>query len=84
MEYVELHDGGKIEKKFFDQILAELRKECWEFKDIATLEMDHVHCELTFDTISTSYSKGYYQSTVGSIISCNTFDKYIKDCNSSE
>jgi|GEM_PF-2143100 len=79
MKYIELDDGSKIEKRFFEQRLEELRGECWYFKKNTELLMDHVLCELTFETISALDSNGFYQSSIGSIVSHNTYNKYIKD-----
>lgn len=79
MDYIKLDDGSKINKKFFEERLEELKLERWELKRISELEIDHVNCELTFETISQLKSKDYYESDKGSIISTRAYKKYFKE-----
>ena len=79
MDYMKLDDGREIDKNFFEERLKELKQEKWELKDISQLGVDHVNCELTFETISQSQSKNYYESDKGSIISIKAYEKYLKE-----
>lgn len=79
MNYIKLDDGSEIDKVFFEERLRELKLENWQLKPIEELGMDHINCELTFETISKSKSKNYYESDKGSIISVTAYKKYLQD-----
>lgn len=78
MGYIYLDDGSKIDKNFFEARLKELKEEKWFIKEISELGMDHVHCELTFETISAKNYDQFYESDKGSIVSVKAYEKYLK------
>lgn len=79
MSFVELGNGTKIEAMFFNKRLSELKKEKWVKKSINELPVDHLNCELTFETISKDNSEYYYESNLGSFISISAYENYVKE-----
>ena len=78
MTYIILNNGQKIEEIFFKKRLKELKSKKWSLKNICELEVDHVLCELTFETISPLTCDYYFESELGSIDSANTYYNYLK------
>jgi hypothetical protein len=81
MDKIQLYTGEYIDRKYFEDTLAELIKENWKKKNISQLNFDHVNCLLSFETISTKTAKCFYESNMGNIITEQAYEKYLKPSN---
>lgn len=78
MEYINLFNGEKIDKKYFEETLSELLNENWSLRPISELPTDHVNCLLSFITISKNTTEQFYESDKHNIVSVEAYNQYIK------